>query len=147
MDGSNGDFAELNKSFDELLIENDEEGPFVDNEAAAQSLIVPMKSDSAEDDDESDHDKEKTWTEDTIIHDQFPFVEEYGRYVDVQGCETPIDYFYFFVDDQLLDLIVMGKTDVDIRKRWRRTNTRPKIPSMNSDTLWAFVCVWELSDY
>ena len=109
MDGSDDNFTELNRSFDELLIESDEEGPFVGDYTAAQSLIVPIESDSSEDedDDESDHDEKKTWTEEAIIHDQFPFVEEYGPHVDVQGCETPIDYFYLFLDDQLFDLIVV----------------------------------------
>ena len=110
MNGSDDDFAELNRSFDELLIESDEEGPFVDDDTAPQGLIVPMESDSSEDedDDESDHDEEETWTEDAIIHNQFPFVEEYGPHVDVQNCETPIDYFCLFLNDQLLYLIVMG---------------------------------------
>ena len=85
MDDSDDDFAKLNRSFDELLIESDEEEPFVNDEPAVQSLIVLVESDSSEndEDDESGHDEEETWTEDAIIHDQFSFIEEYGSHADV----------------------------------------------------------------
>ena len=69
-----------------------------------------MDSDLSKDDDvdESDHYEEETWIENAIIHNQFPFVEEYGPHMNVQGCETSIDYFYLFLNDQLLYLIMIG---------------------------------------
>ncbi|KAK6732766.1 hypothetical protein RB195_016872 [Necator americanus] len=54
---------ETKTSFDELLIESDEEEPFVDGEATVQNSIVPVESDLSEDDDgydESDDNEEKT---------------------------------------------------------------------------------------
>ena len=80
MGGSDDDFAELNRGFDELLIKSDEERHFVDNGTTVQSLIVPVELNSFEDDDDhkSNHDEEEKWIEVAIIHDQFSFVEEYA---------------------------------------------------------------------
>ncbi|KAK6755293.1 hypothetical protein RB195_013957 [Necator americanus] len=87
MNESNDDFAELNRSFDELLTESDEAEPFAYDEAAVQNLILPVESDSSENEnnhDESDHDEEETWPEDVVIHDRFTFDMECGPPIDVQ---------------------------------------------------------------
>ncbi|KAE9545971.1 hypothetical protein FO519_010817, partial [Halicephalobus sp. NKZ332] len=72
---SDDDFVELNTSFDQLLIESDEDGPLSEDEAATQALILPVESDSSEDA-ESEDDEEESWSEDAVIHDRFVFAEE-----------------------------------------------------------------------
>ncbi|KAK6736929.1 hypothetical protein RB195_019553 [Necator americanus] len=70
------EFAKLNRGFDELLAESNDEENLADDEATVQNLIVPVESDSSEDDDgydESDDDKEEMWAEDAVIHDRFTF--------------------------------------------------------------------------
>ena len=98
---------------------------------------MPVDSDLSEDDDvdKSDHYEDETWIENAIIQNQFPFVEEYGPHVNVHGCETSIDYFYLFLNDQLLDLIVVGTNRCEHQKMIKRTKTGLKMPLMNSGTL------------
>ena len=63
------DFVKLNISFDQLLIENDEDGLLPEDEATTQALILPMKSDSSEDEDAESEDNEgESWSEDAVIH-------------------------------------------------------------------------------
>ena len=74
-----------------------------------------MESNSSEDEDndESDHDEEETWTEDAIIHNQFPFLEKYGSHVDVQVCEISIAFSW---TTSCSISLWWERTDVNIRK-------------------------------
>ena len=97
---SDDDFVKLNISFDQLLIESDEDGLLPEDKAATQALILPVESDSSEDEDaESEDNEEESWSEDAVIHDRFVFAEECGPHADIESCENPIDYFELFVND------------------------------------------------
>jgi hypothetical protein len=128
--------GDLNWSFDDLLINSDDEEPVPDDDdvPAAQSLVVPVQYDSDDDSEyeEEDPDKgeeEETWVEDATTHDRFAFTEECGIHADVQSCEVPIDYFQLFLTDELLNLIVAEtnrygtKKMRDKNKDWTDTTT------------------------
>ncbi|PIO63845.1 hypothetical protein TELCIR_14541, partial [Teladorsagia circumcincta] len=81
------------------------------------------------DDESSDEEdeEEEAWPEDVVGYDRFAFAEECGPHMDVEECEEPSDYFELFLNDELLDLIVLetnryGRKEMqDKEKEWTDT--------------------------
>ncbi|KAK5973734.1 hypothetical protein GCK32_010462 [Trichostrongylus colubriformis] len=129
-----GDLIELNANFDDLLIDSDDYEPVLDEDTAAQALVVPVDYDTDDDsvyeETSGEEEIQVTWTDETTKFDRFVFAEDCGPHAEVESCDNPIDYFQLFLNDELLNLIVMetnrygSKKMKERKKDW--TDTTPE---------------------
>lgn len=101
------DAGELDDSFARLLLDSDAE---IDEHEDSQvdTLIVREESDTESDSDTNiSLSSNDSWTSDDEAQNLWPFREQFGVTAEVQNCVEPIHFYELFVNNEMLNLIVL----------------------------------------
>ncbi|WKY06418.1 hypothetical protein Q1695_006535 [Nippostrongylus brasiliensis] len=102
---SNTDFDDLNESFEDLMLDGNDEAGVGDGDMAPAINSDTDGSDSDMSGDGSDGTEENTWLEDFQKNDRGSFDEPVGASTMVDSCETPLEFYELFFTEELLSMV------------------------------------------
>ncbi|EYB97365.1 hypothetical protein Y032_0141g2228 [Ancylostoma ceylanicum] len=116
------------RNLERFLIESEDEqeADTKDGEDDMYDLVVPFDEDASDDEDWNLEGARDEWCDDIVVRNRWPFEETHGVHDDVaSNCKAPIDFFKFFLNEEVLELVVRETNRYGCSKNmdWVPTNS------------------------